>query len=314
MPPFENVFSWSKSRAGLLDECARSYYYKYYASWGGWDQPKDSRSWQLWMLGKLSNRYMWKGDMVHRAIEMALKGMREGRRLPVPELKRWARLTMRSSFKESLHSRNHEKPKQFFGLFEHEYAEPVQDTTWQELADSVDQCIEAFFRARVWREIESSDPKSWLTIEDFAEFDVEGAPVRLKIDFARRTGPGAYIYDWKTGKPARDADGFQLGLYALFAREKWGVAPDAIHTRYVYLPSGDEVPIAVDESVLERTRGVIRESVARMRETLADVGANLPREEDAFAFAADERTCKRCNFRKVCARFVGAPDPASAVR
>ena len=37
MADLANLFSWSRSRAGMFDDCRRRYYYHYYGAWGGWD-------------------------------------------------------------------------------------------------------------------------------------------------------------------------------------------------------------------------------------------------------------------------------------
>ena len=54
MADLANVFSWSRSRAGMFEECRRRYYYHYYGAWGGWDSnaPPDIR--RLYVLNPRS--------------------------------------------------------------------------------------------------------------------------------------------------------------------------------------------------------------------------------------------------------------------
>jgi hypothetical protein len=56
MADLANVFSWSRSRAGMFEDCRRRYYYHYYGAWGGWDSnaPPDIR--RLYVLKQLTGR------------------------------------------------------------------------------------------------------------------------------------------------------------------------------------------------------------------------------------------------------------------
>ena len=66
MADLANVFSWSRSRAGMFEECRRRYYYHYYGAWGGWDSnaPPDIR--RLYVLKQLTGRQGWAGP--HRPL------------------------------------------------------------------------------------------------------------------------------------------------------------------------------------------------------------------------------------------------------
>ena len=54
---------------------------------------------------------------------------------------------------------------------------------------------------------------------------------------------------------------------------------------------------------LEDFLEVFKESRDQMRALLVDPDRNVPKEEEAFAFAHNERSCNWCHFRAVCPRF-----------
>ena len=79
MADLANVFSWSRSRAGMFEDCRRRYYYHYYGAWGGWDSsaPPDVR--RLYVLKQLTGRQGWAGRTVHSAVELVLRALHAGR-------------------------------------------------------------------------------------------------------------------------------------------------------------------------------------------------------------------------------------------
>jgi len=69
----ENSFSWSKSRDEEFKECQRKYFYARYLSWGGWDVKASKEIRLAYILKNIKNRWAWKGERVHHAIEAVMK-------------------------------------------------------------------------------------------------------------------------------------------------------------------------------------------------------------------------------------------------
>ena len=131
---------------------------------------------------------------------------------------------MRTEFRDSREGRYRADPKRILGLFEHEYAIPIPDAEWKEMNRRAVDAVRRFLASPVYREIEASDPKTWLPFETLDSFDFEGTPVWAALDFIRRTPEGgAEVYDWKTGEERADANTLQLLCYALFVEQKHGV-------------------------------------------------------------------------------------------
>ncbi len=56
----------------------------------------------------------------------------------------------------------------------------------------------------------------------------------------------------------------------------------------------------VGSSKIENTKTYIAGSIADMQSLLADVGENVPKEEEAYQEVKDDKIKGSCNFRKVC--------------
>jgi len=56
----------------------------------------------------------------------------------------------------------------------------------------------------------------------------------------------------------------------------------------------------VTAAEIENTKTYIAGSIADMQSLLADVGENVPKDEEAFLKVEDDRIRDRCNFKKVC--------------
>ena len=105
--------------------------------------------------------------------------------------------------------------------------------------------------------------------------------------------------DWKTGASDADATAFQLGCYALYAREVLGGPAAQVVLLEVNLREPTVTPLAWDDARLEAIREQLRLSIRSMRAYLAEPAANVARLED-FERTEELRICRWCNFRRVC--------------
>jgi hypothetical protein len=308
-----NQLSWSHSRHELFRECLRRYFYHYYGAWGGWRADAEPAIRRLYVLKQLKARHLWAGGLVHDAVAGLLRPLRDGRRGPATaaESLRERALAqvidrMRAEFRGSRSGAYLKDPKRAPGLLEHHYAEPVDDEQWRELAATVRRSIEGFIDGPWLREIEGIEPQAFLALEDLDTFEIAGVPVYVKLDLAHRVPPdGARIVDWKTGRRSPQPGGLQLGVYALFAIERWGLPPEAVEIREVNLSSGEEAAAGVSAVLLDQTRVAIERSIEAMRARLIDPQANLARVED-FPAQVAERACRSCAFREVCPEYAQA--------
>ena len=79
-----------------------------------------------------------------------------------------------------------------FRLFEHEYAQPVDQEDKKILVTTVMRSLRNFFKSPTLREAFAVGRERWLTVEDLVSFQVGPTEVFLRMDLAYRdpAGPG----------------------------------------------------------------------------------------------------------------------------
>jgi hypothetical protein len=283
-----NPFSWSLSRHSTFTSCRRRYYYSYY---GAAEDPEIRR------LKGLSALPLWAGTVVHDAIERFL---RENDQLPSPE--------EREAFvHEVVHSgmvadwRESESGSHRFRLFEHEYRVPVEAEDKKIAVGTVTRSLKNFFASATLGEALEAGRGRWLSLEELVSFEVDDVTVLLRMDLAYRTREdGAVIVDWKTGRSEGRFNDVQLAGYALYASTRgWVGSPEELQTELAYLALPRYTRRPVDAPRLEQAKGFVVNSAAAMRVLLADEKTNRA-EIEAFPMIDDPRTCRRCNFRRLC--------------
>jgi CRISPR/Cas system-associated exonuclease Cas4 (RecB family) len=303
-----NDFSWSKSRHEKLASCHRAYYFHYYQSWGGWDAAAPQRARQLYVLKKLSNRWTWGGSIVHAAIRGTLMAIRHGRQINPERLIERVHRVMQSDWafsrKRSYWRDKHRK--EFQGLVEHEYAEPVAREEWKTGWENVEGALRWFFKSR-WPDIARSlKPEQWLEVDlmdfDKSIFHLDGVKIFAVPDFAYLDHDGRpVVVDWKTGQAREGYDEQVLG-YALYLSHRSGLPLDQMTAALVYVNAGVEHTVSIDPGAVEGFQRYFDRSVAEMRRLLVDQASNVPLPEDAFPMTEDPVQCGRCVFRRVCGR------------
>ena len=301
----KNEFSWSKSRHEKFQDCPRAYYYHYYGSWGGWGAAAGADVRELYVLKKLSSRWQWAGSVVHEALRHMLNRARmAGDRKGLDELLAQTRQRSRAMWAFSRAKSYWREASRIEGLLEHEYGEAVPAEEWKRLWDEViEGSVRAFYGSETFDRIRAVPPGRWLTVDELDSWVFEGTKVWVAIDFAYRDEGGrVHVLDWKTGRE-RGVDHLQVGIYALYARDKWGVPPEAVQGGLVYLASGaDRVDVDVEPSALEAAEAKMRGSIASMKERLLDRAQNLASPEQ-FPPIEDREACRRCAFRRPCGRM-----------
>jgi hypothetical protein len=301
MAGLKNEFSWSKSRDGDFRSCPRKYHYGRYAFWGGWDELADERIRTLYILKNLKNRFAWIGTVVHGCIQRSLQKLHRGEPvLPVEEVIEITLNQMRDDFRASRSGEYRLKPKKVLGLFEHAYRVPLEAASWQKMADAVRTCLRNFYASEVFERFRWLGAKDFLEIEDLAHFQLEGTKIWVTLDCCVREGEGLHIYEWKTGKPAFEANRVQRALYGLYAAGRWGVPLSGIRVHEFNLRANRIETYEVTEGLVSDVQSYIRGSIQDMKRMLQDSEGNVPLPEEVFSFTTDEGTCRWCVFQQVC--------------
>lgn len=303
MALLQNEFSWSKSRDETLHSCLRRYWFQYYGAWGGWDWHATYRVRQIYMLKQLHNRHAWIGVRVHEALEQLLKLLQRGAPLPEKSVSQIRlREQLRQDFRASRAGKYRDQPKRYLGLIEHEYRQEIEDCEWRRLADLAEECLNQFYLLPLQQELQELTNEQWLELEELNSFELDGYKIWVSLDASFQRDDQVVLLDWKTGKAEEADHSLQMGIYALYAMDKWHVDPSSILLREVYLGSGVIREYHSGSLKLTSVLHYVSESIHRMRSLLRDGKRNLA-EEDDFPLTEDLAQCTQCNFRKVCPRW-----------
>jgi CRISPR/Cas system-associated exonuclease Cas4 (RecB family) len=298
---FKNRFSWSFSRDNAFNTCKRKYYYSYYGSWGGWNKDADELSKKLYLLNKMSSLPMLAGTIVHDEVERTLKAVRYGRNADIVKSKENVIKVFKQSWAHSKNKDWKDNPKCKTNLFEHFYNQKPTDEALLDIRDLMLNSIDGFFASDSYRFIQTMSDSQWLAIEDLDSFEVHGAKLWVKLDFAIRHGERVYIYDWKTGKVAKENE-VQLAIYALYAQQKWNVDLKLIRLFDVYLNQQLPVKVKPTNRLIDSAKVFIEKSIDSMKELLTDV-ENNETEIELFPVVGEDREsypCSYCSFQTVC--------------
>ena len=297
--------SWSLSRDRRLRDCLRKYYLQHFGSRGGGQAGASGEAREAYVLKHLRTRHMWVGEVVHEMIELALAAIRRGDAVPVEAIVERGTRRMRAQYAESLQGVYRERPHQACGLSEHEYREDISRDEWKRQRDRMEACVRAFFELELLRDLKAAPPWRWLAVESLASFELEGATIVVKPDFAWRDQQDrVVVVDWKTGKRRGEEDWLQVAVYGLFARRAWGLGAQPLMGRLVYLESGESLDVELLPADLERAEAFVKSSVAHMRGLHSDAAAGM---QARFPLTEDRSLCLHCNFRRLCGRQQPAP-------
>jgi hypothetical protein len=298
----KNTFSWSVSRDSVLRECHRKYYFRYYGHWGGWErETAPERTRQAYVLGKLGTIPTWIGQVVHECIARSLRNFSRGAPvLSVEEILSITRNRMRSNFRDSRAKRYWTNPKEYYGLFEHEYDAEVSDAEWKEAADTVDSCLMSFYKSETFGKLRTLKADDYLEVEQSSTCQFEDVMMRIKLDCATREGNNVAIWDWKTGK-REGATGLslQMACYAWYAQQAFKVPLQHVITRRYDLYHDNIYEQMISGPELNEILAYVRGSIKDMQGLLENVKENVAVEE-RFQKVERPNVCLRCNFLKVC--------------
>lgn len=245
---------------------------------------------------------MWLGEVVHHAVENALKHYQTTKELPTEAFLSQITQRMRKEFRDSRDKKYRETPGKVLGLAEHEFEKNISDEKWAEVHDNARRCFTNFANIIFPTRVKNIPVTNWKLIETMQTFNFEGSLIYVKIDFAYQDEKGLKIVDWKTGK-AEDVDNeIQLDCYGLFSRDYFKIPAEKIETVECNINSGKENIRQMIEAKMDFAKHYIRNSIAAMKKILTDPEKNTA-QENAFPFTENERTCQWCNFKKICPKW-----------
>ena len=205
------------------------------------------------------------------------------------------------SWNQSKNKEWKDSPKWKTNLFEHFYNQKPSDDKLLETRDLMLNSVDGFFASDSYRFIQTMSDSQWLAIEDLDSFDMHGAKLWVKLDFAIRHGERVYIYDWKTGRVVKENE-VQLAVYAIYAQQKWDIDLKLIRLFDVYLNQQLPVKVKPTDRLISSSGDFIKASIDEMKDLLVDKENNQT-EIEFFPIVSEDREnypCSYCSFQTVC--------------
>jgi len=292
---------WSYSRRNVLEQCARRYYYEYYALQVA-KVGSDPQLETLKKLKALQNRYTRTGNIAHLVIATYMRKAQKGEVWTPQRVVNWARMLFQADLTYSARDPSGLSPPQtrFPPVLLQEY--------FYQQADAADVCRAAEERLRTGLHtfVESVNFAEFrrLGIQSDAELERKISVkdptfcISGKVDLAYCIDGSVSIVDWKLGEPAGDGDeSLQLAAYALWAADYFTVSPDRIHIYKAYLGADTVQQFSVNNRMLSAARARIQQDLERMR-----IAQNYGQRgiEEAFTACAQPGVCKLCPFHATC--------------
>jgi len=148
----------------------------------------------------------------------------------------------------------------------------------------------------------NNDHVEILETEKFAHFLLNGIKVWVVPDLIIRHENQIKIIDWKTGKNVEGGTAeVQLGVYAIYCKQKWDIAPQDILVHESNLRHGESYERHITEQDIDRVKSHILRSAEQMKSLLDDPEENTA-SIDTFPMIEDTFHCRYCNFRRFCDR------------
>ena len=299
MAKLEQSYAWSESRVKTLRECARKYWYNYYASWEGWlkNAPQEKRD--AYLLKHLTNKYMWPGSIVHEVIEYVIKtyklnekwiSLRDAKELGINKLK--------SGWISSKNKDWQKKPKSI-NLFEHYYNIELSKEETDRCKTIVLDSIRGFYISRMAGIIQTLKKEDWVALEDFQKFEMDDrSEVSVKIDCGFKYNGKIYLLDWKTGK-VNDSVIEQLITYGMYALKK-GFAKKLsdiiiVPVYLMHMAEIGEIELTISKEQLLGHALLIKNESKILAET-----HNNKDDKEYFEYTENKNSCRFCNFKEIC--------------
>lgn len=297
------TYAWSNSRVQTLRSCPWKYFSTYFAAWEGWLPSAPQHKQRAYMLKNITNLPMFIGSVVHNIIEDIIKTARTtGEWRTLEKAQHDGIQALRKGWKQSKEKRWQASPKKNINLAEHFFQEEIDPEKLAQFKQKVLKCLKAFYDMPLFEIMRNLKPEDWLTIEDFAEFELStGEKVTVKIDTGFRFDGKVYLLDYKSGKVS-DNVLEQLITYGMYAiKQKWCDKPEDIVIIPAYLASFAEIGekamphLKVTMYHMRRQANTIRSEYPMLTEAFANKD-----NPDYFKKTDNERACANCFFRGDC--------------
>lgn len=295
---------WSYSRRSALEQCPRTYYYRYYGS-NKTKAKSESQKKRLRTLKALSNRYLLAGKILHVVIRKALMDLRGGEEWSLERMQSWAQ----SLYEENLaFSRSYNRGDSMPSgqrdpslLLEYYYTVDNADMLCQKARDRLMKALEHFANVSKISHLRLGARGEHALIEEYVRFETSGVTISGTVDLAYPAyvnGNRRFkVIDWKLGGKRGGSESLQLLAYGLAIANHYDCKPEEIDLYRVRLASGevDFYPATRRKALQARCR--VLQDMDRLQ-LLHEYG--LEAERNAFPPCRNPKVCALCEFQEFC--------------
>jgi len=290
-------WSWSHSRRQTFQECPRMYFWQYYGSHNGWEDSASELARKAYRLKQLGSLPLEIGNAIHSAAAFAIQSARSSGGIPsLDTLHTKTRNDLNRAYQES-QDRDAwaRRPRYRKMLHEFYYGTGLSDRAIEEARQRLSTCLANLLACQSFREGIAAPHVEVREVERLDTFDFHGTPIYGVPDMLYRLGDDTWIVtDWKTGQ--ENVHWNQLGVYALYVQQRYGVPAPNILARIEWLATGRTDEHAFSQDELEACKVSILDSLTGMQRYLLEPDVNRPREREAFPLKEDVSLCRYCKF------------------
>lgn len=299
--------SWSISRVKTLKNCLRQYYYTYYGSHRGWEMEVSEERKLAWRLKKLTNIWIYFGDIIHEGIKNIIKFQSENpdKEVDVDRFKNFIKLKLNILVKQSSKKdRDIEWDTYPKGnmLQEYYYDGKINKDDIEEVKERIEQCTENFFESKTFFDVCKGNFKNILEIDEgsFNHIFIHTVKVFSIIDMLYIDKDNNYIIvDWKTGKYDEE-NKYQILVYAIYVMEKYNIPLDHIKGRIEYLYLGENYEYIFTKEDIEDIKKRIKLELNVIDALLDDKNLNKPKSKETFLMCEEDYKCSICKYKRLC--------------
>lgn len=279
---------WSHSKRGLLEQCLRGYYYKYYGSnkRTAKDEPLKQ---QLIFLKNLTNRHLAAGIILHDLIRKYIGQMQIGKTISLGCMLQQAK----NRYRRQLGYVQGRKDKAIEIYYDFDNFEELIAETENKLLSAIANFVESP-TFEVFRKFFS---QSESLVEKNISIKTNLFSSGGKLDFAYVDGDRLVIVDWKLGGSVGSQDTLQLMSYAYFASEEFNREPLKIDLHQAHLAPDAISSFGIGENHILGTKNRIIQDLEIMNR-VHDYGQRGV--SGAFTPCGQPRICRLCPFQEIC--------------
>lgn len=275
-PRYHENLAWSYSRHLMFNDCRRAYWFEYVATYhAGTDASAKTK---LWDLKRLSKKWFLRGSLVHNSISEFISQHSKGRVMAEADLQQHLLQNLERARRQAKQT-----------IAEYHNGLPVENEFFDRLRTDGTEQLSMFLRV-LWPPLSRLE---YTQHEQSERFTLDSIPVAVRIDLVSKSPDGQiFVVDWKTGwDDDRYEDDVQVGVYGMWAANKFNVDPSKVATDLSYLRTGKTVSKRLTLGELARVRETVSKEYKEFLEAV-DRDDNPPN-------PGPDR-CLACKFATVC--------------